>query len=392
MAASGTTGLDPSSSTGSRSVSVGGAGRPAVRRSGGGRLGRRGRLRSRLGCRLGGRLRRGAPVPDLRRGGVRAPARRAPVARPAPRPRGPGMTRTIPTASSSGSLSWARLARYTSRHRSAEPSSRSAIDDKVSPSAYGHRASALRLGPRRVLRDDQPPADLQPVGPAGEDVRVGLRDPPPVAALAVVTLGQAPQVVARLDHVHPPVRGAGRLGRGRRRRSWGGRRSGSGSTGWASAVGASGAGATGATGAATMATTDSSRPAATRWGPASPGRLTRIRCRDSRATSSLDDREHEDQPGEPAHERDQPEQDAAVVGSEQGLADDSQVIAVGSGLPPSAARATGTPTRPASSRASAPSPRRTRAPLAGHDASGKKIVSIAATRKIRLKINAGRVM
>ena len=141
-----------------------------------------------------------------------------------------------------------------------------------------------------------------------------------------------------------------------------------------------------------MATTDTSSPAATRCGPASPGSRTRIRCRESKVTSSLStDSAKTSQATQPTSVT-RPSRMLPSSRRNRAWRTDSQVIVVGSGLPPNAARASGTPTRPTSSRTSAPSPRRTRDATAGHGVSGKKIFSIAATRKIRLKINAGRVM
>ena len=68
----------------------------------------------------------------------------------------------------------------------------------------------LRRGLRLALdaRYDQPPPDLQPIGPTRQPIGVRRGDAPPVPTAAVVPLRQRPQVVAAFDdvHVRPPVR------------------------------------------------------------------------------------------------------------------------------------------------------------------------------------------
>ena len=78
---------------------------------------------------------------------------------------------------------------------------------------------ALVVGPLGGnLRDGQPPTGLQPIRPAGEDMGISPCDLAPLHPIAVVALGEAPQVVARL---HPVAdAGIGRLPLGPLRRRW----------------------------------------------------------------------------------------------------------------------------------------------------------------------------
>ena len=140
-----------------------------------------------------------------------------------------------------------------------------------------------------------------------------------------------------------------------------------------------------------MATTDSSRPAATRWGPASPGRLTWIRCRDSKVTSSLRTESTKTSQASQPTIVTSPSRMLPSSRANSAARTDSQVSA-GQRVAAQDGQRDGYADQAGGQQDQRAEPAQDPGALAGHDASGKKIVSIAATRKIRLKINAGRVM
>ena len=141
-----------------------------------------------------------------------------------------------------------------------------------------------------------------------------------------------------------------------------------------------------------MATTESSRPAARRCGPARPGNLSRIRSPESRATSSLITEMAKTSHAIQPDGGDQPDQDGSVVPGQQGIA--HPVPGDGGGQ-----RVASQPDQGSGDSHQAEQQQCERAEAAEHaeqgghqPASGKKILSMAATRKIRLKISAGSVM
>ncbi len=114
---------------------------------------------------------------------------------------GLGSTSFIPTAISSGSLSWARLTWKISFHRAEAAELTLRNGGEVVAATHGDDTPTC-LGAALVkIRNLESPADPQSVRPPGQHLRVRRGDLAPISAISVVPLCQGPQVITCSHHM-----------------------------------------------------------------------------------------------------------------------------------------------------------------------------------------------